>query len=57
MGRTGWVRVTGPLAPYTDGFGAELTRLGYSRFRAEAEPQLMAHVSGWLQDRGLTWGS
>jgi integrase/recombinase XerD len=53
MGRTGRVRVAGPLAAFADGFGAELGRLGYSRFTAEAQLQLMAHVSGWLEDRGL----
>jgi integrase/recombinase XerD len=53
MGRTGRVRVAGPLAAFADGFGAELGRLGYSRFTAEAQLQLMAHVSGWLEDRAL----
>jgi integrase/recombinase XerD len=56
MGRTGRVRVAGPLAAFADGFGAELGRLGYSRFTAEAQLQLMAHVSGWLEDRGLEVG-
>jgi integrase/recombinase XerD len=56
MGRTGRVRVAGPLAAYADGLGAELARLGYSRFTVEAELQLMAHVSGWLEDRGLEVG-
>jgi integrase/recombinase XerD len=53
MGRAGRVRVAGPLAAFADGFGTELERLGYSRFTAEAQLQLMAHVSGWLEDRGL----
>ena len=56
MGRMGRVRVAGPLAVYADGFGTELDRLGYSRFTVEAELQLMAHVSGWLADRGLEAG-
>jgi site-specific recombinase XerD len=47
------VRVAGPLAAFADGFGAELGRLGYSRFTADAQLQLMAHVSGWLRDYGL----
>lgn len=42
MGRTGRVRVAGPLAPFAGGFAAELERLGYSRFTAEAQLQLMA---------------
>ena len=56
MGRTGRVRVAGPLAAFADGFGAELERLGYSRFTVEAQLQLMAHVSGWLEERGLGAG-
>ena len=56
MGWTGRVRVAGPLAAYADGFGAELVRLGYSRFTVEAELQLVAHVSGWLAGRGLEAG-
>jgi len=35
MSRTRRVRVAGPLAAFADGFGAELERLGYSRFTAE----------------------
>jgi site-specific recombinase XerD len=41
------------LAAFADGFGAELERLGYSRFTAEAQLQLMAHVSVWLENHGL----
>ena len=50
------MQAAGPLAAYADGFGAELDCLGYSRFTAEAALQLMAHVSGWLEDRGLEVG-
>jgi integrase/recombinase XerD len=53
MGRTGRVVVAGPLAAYAAGFDGELSRLGYSRFTAEAELRLMAHVSGWLEGDGL----
>src|SRR6187200_1478877 len=56
MGGTGRVRVTGPLALFGGRFGAELERLGYSRFTAEAQLQMMAHISGWLEDRGLEAG-
>ena len=56
MGRTGRVRVAGPLAPFGGGFAAELERLGYSRSTARAQLQLMAHVSSWLEDRGLDAG-
>jgi hypothetical protein len=57
MGRKGRVRVAGPLAAFADEFGAELERLGYSRFTVEAQLQLMAHVSGWLEERGLGAGN
>jgi hypothetical protein len=56
MGRKGRVRVAGPLAAFADEFGTELGRLGYSRFTVEAQLQLMAHVSGWLEGRGLGAG-
>jgi integrase len=41
------------LAAFADGFGADLERLGYSRFTVEAQLQLMAHLSDWLEERGL----
>jgi integrase/recombinase XerD len=50
------VRVAGPLAVFADGFEAQLERLGYSRSTVEAQLQLMAHVSGWLEQRGLGVG-
>ncbi len=53
MGCPERVRVAGPLAPFAEGFGARLKGLGYSRFTVEAQLQLMAHVSAWLDDRGL----
>jgi integrase/recombinase XerD len=56
MVRTGRVRVAGPLAVFAEGFDAELERLRYSRFTAEAQQQLMAHVSGWLEDHELAAG-
>jgi integrase/recombinase XerD len=56
MSRTERVRVAGPLAPFAGGFAAELEQLGYSCSTAEAQLQLMAHVSSWLEDRGLEAG-
>lgn len=47
------VRVTGPLVPYVDGFWAELAAAGYTAWSVEAQLRLMAHVSRWLEDRGL----
>jgi hypothetical protein len=42
MAGTERVRVAGPLAAFAEGFGAEPGRLGYSRFTADAQLQLMA---------------
>ena len=53
MGRPGQVRIEGPLALFADGFRCELERLGYSPSTVEAQLQLMAHLSGWLQAGGL----
>lgn len=53
MGSPERVRIGGPLAPFADGFGARLKGLGYSRFTVEAQLQLMAHVSAWLEDCGV----
>jgi integrase/recombinase XerD len=53
MDRTRRVRVAGPLTAFADGFDAELERLRYSRFTVEAQLQLLAHLSGWLEDRQL----
>ena len=47
------VRVVGPLEPYAAGFGAELTRLGYTVFSARLQLGLAAHVSRWLAGEGL----
>ena len=47
------VRVSGPLGPYADGFGAELSRVGYSRNSVSLQLQLFAHLSRWLGEEGL----
>ena len=46
------VRVTGPLAPYVDGFGTMLSECGYTPSSAAGQLQLMAHVSRWLAEQG-----
>lgn len=43
----------GPLAPHAPGFGAALTRLGYSKSAAKKQFQLLAHLSAWLEEEGL----
>ena len=53
MGRPSRVRVTGPLAPHAAGFRRELERIGYRPNAASSQLQLLAHVSRWLDGRGL----
>jgi integrase/recombinase XerD len=47
-----WARVCGPLAPYAEGFRAELERLGYTPLTAAVHVRLMAHLSRWLAREG-----
>ena len=47
------VRVTGPLAPYAQGFAAELSRQGYRRKPVTDQVRLLAHLSRWLLGKGL----
>lgn len=54
MGNPDRVRVTGPLAAFSGGFAAELVRLGYRPNAAASQLQLMAHLSRWMTERGLT---
>jgi len=54
--RASRARVTGPLAPHADGFGAWLAGRGYAPSSAAAQLHLMAHLSRWLADEGLTAG-
>lgn len=53
MGKPSRVRVTGPLAPHTEGFRSELAGLGYTPNAASNQLQLMAHASRWLAHQGL----
>ena len=50
------VRVTGPLARYADGFRADLAVQGYAAGSADRNLRTTAHVSRWMQDRGLSAG-
>jgi site-specific recombinase XerD len=45
--------VRGPLAPYAEGFREHLLGLGYSWGSAAHQIHLMAHLSRWLEVRGL----
>ena len=49
-----WSRtLRGPLAEYAVGFAEELGRLGYTQQSAWRQLYLLAHVSQWLDHRGL----
>jgi integrase/recombinase XerD len=49
-------RVAGPLAPFADGFRAELDRLGYRLNSRESKVNEMSRLSRWLESRGLGAG-
>jgi len=48
--------VSGPLAEHAVGFAQELISRGYPGERAARHLQLLAHLSRWLEQRGLTAG-
>lgn len=50
------VRVTGPLADQAEGFRAELTRRGYTPLSAANLLRVLAHLSRWLDARGMSGG-
>ena len=54
MGDPSRVRVTGPLGRYASGFAGELGRVGYTPNSAALQLGLMAHLSRWLDETGLT---
>ena len=51
--RPSWARVSGPLAPYAEGFRDELSRRGYTPLTAAGHLRLVAHLSRWLAAEGL----
>ena len=48
------VRVTGPLAPFADGYADALRQWGYTPLSAVHQVRLMAHLSRWLAERGCS---
>ena len=48
------VRMTGPLANWGEGLTAEFLRLGYTPGTAARHVQLMAHLSRWMADQGVS---
>src|SRR5207245_8469574 len=49
-----WARVCGPLEPYVDGWRGELERLGYTPLTAAGHVRLVAHLSRWMIQGGLS---
>ena len=48
------VEVGGLLGPHASGFGAELAAMGYTPLSAANQLWLMAHLSRWLGQEGIT---
>jgi integrase/recombinase XerD len=49
-----WARVCGPLAPHAEGLRRELERLGYTPLSAAGHVRLVAHLSRWMIQNGLS---
>ena len=45
--------VIGPLAPFAEGFIAQLANLSYSTQAVKSHCGLLVHLSQWLAERGL----
>ena len=52
--RPAGIRVDGPLAPFTEGMRAGLAAQGYAGDTITDHVHLLADLSGWLGERGLT---
>jgi integrase/recombinase XerD len=51
------VRVCGPLAEYAAGFAVRLGEAGYTPLSAANQVRVLAHLSRWMESRGLAPGS
>ena len=56
MSNVSWVRSGGPLAPFADGYGAELARLGFTHHSVVTHVVLMGQLSRWMSDAGIVAG-
>jgi len=56
VGKVARARVPGPLAPFANGFRAELVRLGYTPNSREYKVNQMSRLSRWMGRRGLGAG-
>src|SRR5258708_40206428 len=46
------IEVTGPLAPYADGFREDLASKGFDPHSVSGQMRLMADLSGWMEGQG-----
>jgi integrase/recombinase XerD len=53
MGELSQVALSGPLERYAEGFAGDLARQGYEPSTVVFHVRLLAHVSRWLEARGL----
>jgi site-specific recombinase XerD len=56
MGEPSRVRLTGPLESFAEGFIAELAAAGYRPAAAAVHVRVLAHLSRWMQDEGVSAG-
>jgi site-specific recombinase XerD len=56
MRRVSEVRVSGPLAEHAAGFAVFLAEAGYTLLSAANQVRVMAHLSRWMEGRGLAPG-
>ena len=47
-------RISGPLAGFAEGYGAELTQLGYAPASYPLQMKVFADLSDWLSSHGMT---
>lgn len=47
------IRISGPLAGFAEGYGAELTQLGYAPASVRLQMKVFADLSDWLLNHGM----
>ena len=48
------IRISGPLAGFAEGYGADLTQLGYAPASVRLQMKVLADLSDWLSIHGMT---
>jgi site-specific recombinase XerD len=48
------IRISGPLAGFAEGYGADLTQLGYAPASVRLQMKVLADLSDWLSSHGMT---